>query len=75
MHAAIFYDILHILYLNAFSIAKCFQRKIFNVQFKSLYVVYNNNQIIRGKNGCDIHKTTLVAQLKRTLPFQVYLAS
>ena len=66
-HAAIYYDILYILYLNVLI--------IFNVQFKSLYVVYNNDQILRGKIVCDIHKTTLVAQLKRMLPFQVYLAS
>ena len=66
-NAAIYYDILYILYLNVLI--------IFNVQFKSLYVVYNNDQILRGKIVCDIHKTTLVAQLKRMLPFQVYLAS
>ena len=51
----IYYDLLYIHYVHVFSVAKCFQRKIFNVQFRSLYVVYNNNQIIRGKFVCDIH--------------------
>ena len=51
----IYYDLLYILYVHVFSVAKFFQRKIFNVQFRPLYVVYNNNQIIRGKIVCEIH--------------------